>query len=104
VVVEGVWSGAVPACPSFDRNTSLALSSVPDENRWNQRKITRIAKIHHKNHVLSMKGITTFSSMDANMSAKPGATTVHRGLGLITATKWHGNQVSETIPCSRWEY
>jgi hypothetical protein len=33
---------------------------VRDENKWNHRKMTRVAKIHHKNQVFIMKGITGF--------------------------------------------
>jgi hypothetical protein len=46
---------------------------VGDKNRWNQRKITKVAKIHNKNQVFSKKRITTFSSVNAKRRAQVGS-------------------------------
>jgi hypothetical protein len=45
------------ACSSSEAAASTPLSAL-DENRWNQRRMIKVAKIHHKNHVFSMKEIT----------------------------------------------
>jgi hypothetical protein len=45
------------ACSSSEAAASTPLSAR-DKNKWNQRRMIKVATIHHKNHVFSMKEIT----------------------------------------------
>jgi predicted secreted protein len=45
------------ACSSSEAAASTPVSAR-DKNKWNQRRMIKVAKIHHKNHVFSMKEIT----------------------------------------------
>ena len=56
------------------------MAGALDKNKWDQRKITMTATIHHKNQVLSMKGITGLSSTVVENRAHPET-------GLATTTK-----------------